>query len=148
VQCRRPSQFILKTDADLRAELAQVSQLGVDESIYSSVIDTLAAMTDDTPVGRKKQRLLSALDPMHYKTDAQRLSLVQAGVYTGEELVASYRMAWAISQVAREQVDFLVKSDEECARLIMAKVQPYVQEYTKRKEQQKAEAMMMAQAGA
>lgn len=147
VQLRRPSQFILKTDADLRTELAQISALGLDESIYSTVIDTLSNMADDTAVGRKKQRLLSILDPLHYKTDAQKLSLVQAGVYTGEDLVASYRMSWAINKVVRENDGFLLMPDDQCMRLVQAEVAPFVADYSKRKAEAAAAAAMAAATG-
>lgn len=131
IAIRRPTQFMLKTDADLRAELAELTKAGITDSSIKDVSDTIDILSDDSPVNRYKIEILSLYDPMRYKTDQQKTQLViVGGAFTKEDLVRSVRASNELDNIIHKIGDarFLQMSYEAIKGMLDEAMIPYLEQ--------------------
>lgn len=129
ITVRRPTQFMLKTDSDLRTELRELTVAGVTDSSIKTVSDTIDTLSDDSPVSRYKIEVLSLYDPMRYKTDQQKTNLViVAGAFTKEDLIRSARASNELDRIihAYGGTWFLQASYETIKTMLDKAMQPYL----------------------
>jgi len=133
ITIRRPSQFKLKTESDLRDELRQLQTAGVDELVIKSVSDTLTMVANESPVTEKVIQVLSLYDPLRYKTDQQKTNLtIVAGAYSKADLIRSARAANEIQRLIYKMGEdwFLAASYEQIAAALDTALEPYINEAT------------------
>lgn len=128
---RRPSQFMLKTDSDLRAELKELVVAGVTDSGIKTVSDTIDILANDNQINRYKIEILSLYDPMRYKTDQQKTNLViVGGAFTKADLVRSARASNELDRIIHQYGNtwFLQASYETLKTMLDNAMQPYIEQ--------------------
>lgn len=131
VTVKRPSQFKLKSDSDLRTELKDLQTAGADELAVKSVSDTLTMIASESQITERKIEVLSLYDPMRYKTDAQKTNMViVAGAFTKADLVRSARAANELERIIYKMGDawFLQASYEAIKQMLDDAMQPYIEQ--------------------
>ena len=131
VMVRRPSQFKLKTETDLRDELRQLQSAGVDELVIKSVSDTLTMVANESAVTEKIIKVLSLYDPLRYKTDQQKTNLtIVAGAYTKADLIRSARSINEIQRIIEAQGEswFMQATYEQIKAALDTAMQEYINE--------------------
>lgn len=129
VSVKRASQFIVKSESDLRDELRQLINANAPDTAIKAVSDTLTMLAVESPVTDKKIRFLSLYDPLRYKSDTQKAMLVNvAGAFTKQDLVRSVRCDNELNRLIESKtVDwFMLASFEEITNLLDNALQPYL----------------------
>lgn len=72
VSVKRPSQFQLKSDADLRKELVELTTANADVMTIQNVSDTLTKIGSENAITEHKLKILNLYDPLRYYTNAQK----------------------------------------------------------------------------
>lgn len=129
ISVRRPTQFKLKTDSDLRDELRQLQTAGADEMAVKTVSDSLTMLASDNTVTEYKLEILSLYDPLRYKTDQQKTNMViVAGAFTKEDLIRSARASNELDRIihAYGSTWFLQASYETIKTMLDNAMQPYL----------------------
>jgi hypothetical protein len=131
VSVKRPSQFKLKSDSDLRDELRQLQSAGADEIAVKTVSDSLTMLASETTVTEKKIETLSLYDPMRYKADQQKTNLViVGGAFTKADLVRSARASNELDRIIHQYGNtwFLQASYETLRAMLDNAMQPYLEQ--------------------
>ena len=131
IMVRRPTQFMLKTDSDLRAELKELTVAGVTDSSIKTVSDTIDILSDDSLVNRYKIEILNLYDPMRYKTDQQKTNLViVGGAFTKADLVRSARASNELDRIIHQYGNtwFLQASYDTLKTMLDNAMQPYIEQ--------------------
>jgi hypothetical protein len=131
ISVKRPSQFKLKSDSDLRDELRQLQTAGADEIAVKTVSDSLTMLASETTVTEKKIEILSLYDPMRYKTDQQKTNLViVGGAFTKADLVRSARASNELDRIIHQYGNtwFLQASYETLKVMLDNAMQPYLEQ--------------------
>jgi len=130
VTVRRPSHFVLKSEADMREELGELIKANAPATIVQAVADTLVITNAQSPVTEKKVKFLSLYDPLRYHSDQQKAYLVTvAGVFTRNDLIKSVRCENELNKLIDELSGewFLAADNAQIASRIDAALQQYYQ---------------------
>lgn len=131
VAVRRPSQFILKSEADLRDELKALVTANAPGAAIKNVSDTLARLAAPGAATDKIIDVLSLYDPLRYKNDNQKTVLTNvAGAFTKSDLIRSVRCENELNRIIERKslAWFLNASYEQVVTELDNSIQPYIDE--------------------
>ena len=128
---KSPSQFQLKTDADLRKELIELTTANAPVSAIKAVSDTLVMISNESSITERKTDVLSLYDPLRYVTNAQKERLLSVSMtITKADYIKSLRCDNELDRLIHDKgaMWFIQATFEQVAAELDARIMPYIEE--------------------